>query len=298
MKEVVIVFGGESVESEISKKTALSIYKNIDREKFQASLVDYLNFNVQDLNENTVVFIAIHGKGGEDGEIQKILEQQNIPFTGSGYLSSTYCWDKEMSKKILIENSINTPEFLHVDNLDIDLKKDFFQNLNQSYFVKPTASGSSFGIKKINKLSDIREAVEEALKYSKSAIIERAFNYSEYTVSILKGVAFQPLEIVTNGNSVFYDYEAKYLSTLTRKELVTNEILSQELKDLALRAFDAHFCKTWGRGDIVSDGDKLAVIDLNTVPGFTELSLFPISAKAEGISFKQLITEIIADATN
>ena len=115
MKEVVIVFGGESVESEISKKTALSIYKNIDREKFQASLVDYLNFNVQDLNENTVVFIAIHGKGGEDGEIQKILEQQNIPFTGSGYLSSTYCWDKEMSKKILIENSINTPEFLHVD---------------------------------------------------------------------------------------------------------------------------------------------------------------------------------------
>ena len=298
MKEVVIVFGGKSVESEISKKTALSIYKNIDREKFQASLVDYLNFNVQDLNENTVVFIAIHGKAGEDGEIQKILEQQNIPFTGSGYLSSTYWWDKEMSKKILIENSINTPEFLHVDNLDIDLKKDFFQNLNQSYFVKPTASGSSFGIKKINKLSDIREAVEEALKYSKSAIIERAFNFSEYTVSILKGVAFQPLEIVTNGNSVFYDYEAKYLSTLTRKELVTNEILSQELKDLALRAFDAHFCKTWGRVDIVSDGDKLAVIDLNTVPGFTELSLFPISAKAEGISFKQLITEIIADATN
>ena len=143
---------------------------------------------------------------------------------------------------------------------------------------------------------NLDEAIVEARKYSKDVIIEKAYNFAEYTVGILKGEALQPLEIIAEDNEGFYDYEAKYLSKGTKKVEVVDKNIKEELKNIALKAFYKHGCQTWGRVDFVYDGKDLGVLEINTVPGFTEKSLFPLAAKMSGINYQELITNIIEDS--
>jgi D-alanine-D-alanine ligase len=296
MRSVIILCGGDSVESEISRQSAQGIIKNIDRSKFSAITQDINDFDMKSINKEALIFIAVHGKGGEDGNTQKILSKNNIRFTGSNEISTKKCWDKISSKILMVENKIPTPEFQVVKKEQrLNFNNEFFKS-NKSFFVKPNNNGSSFGVSKINRKKNLEKAISEARKYSEDVIIEKAYNHAEYTVGILKGEALTPLEIIAEDEKGFYNYEAKYLSKATKKVEVVDEEVKDELKKIALKAFYAHGCQTWGRVDFVSDGKNLGVLEINTVPGFTEKSLFPLAAKLSGINYQELITDIIEDS--
>ena len=296
MKSVIILYGGDSVESEISLQSAQGIIKNIDQTKFSATMQDIKDFDVRSINKEALIFIAVHGKDGEDGATQKLLSKNNIKFTGSDEISTRKCWDKISSKILMVENQIPTPEFQVISaNQKLDLEDEFFLK-NNSFFVKPNSNGSSFGVSKVDHKKNLEEAVKEARKYSKDVIIEKAYNSAEYTVGILKGEALQPLEIIAEDKEGFYDYEAKYLSKGTKKVEVVDNTIKDQLKNIALKAFYKHGCQTWGRVDFVYDGKDLGVLEINTVPGFTEKSLFPLAAKMSGINYQELITNIIEDS--
>ena len=296
MKSVIILYGGDSVESEISLQSAQGIIKNIDQTKFSATMQDIKDFDVRSINKEALIFIAVHGKDGEDGATQKLLSKNNIKFTGSDEISTKKCWDKISSKILMVENQIPTPEFQVISaNQKLDLEDEFFLK-NNSFFVKPNSNGSSFGVSKVDHKKNLEEAVKEARKYSKDVIIEKAYNSAEYTVGILKGEALQPLEIIAEDKEGFYDYEAKYLSKGTKKVEVVDNTIKDQLKNIALKAFYKHGCQTWGRVDCVYDGKDLGVLEINTVPGFTEKSLFPLAAKMSGINYQELITNIIEDS--
>lgn len=296
MKSVIILYGGDSVESEISLQSAQGIIKNIDQTKFFATMQDIKDFDVRSINKEALIFIAVHGKDGEDGATQKLLSKNNIKFTGSDEISTKKCWDKISSKILMVENQIPTPEFQVISaNQKLDLEDEFFLK-NNSFFVKPNSNGSSFGVSKVDHKKNLEEAVKEARKYSNDVIIEKAYNSAEYTVGILKGEALQPLEIIAEDKEGFYDYEAKYLSKGTKKVEVVDNTIKDQLKNIALKAFYKHGCQTWGRVDFVYDGKDLGVLEINTVPGFTEKSLFPLAAKMSGINYQELITNIIEDS--
>ena len=287
MRSVIILYGGDSVESQISLQSAEGIIKNIDQTKFSATMQDIKDFDVKSINKEALIFIAVHGKDGEDGNTQKLLSKNNIKFTGSDENSTKKCWDKISSKIRRTKCKIRCRK--------LDLKKDFFVK-NDSFFVKPNNNGSSFGVSKVDHKKNLGKAITEARKYSKDVIIEKAYNTAEYTVGILKGEALQPLEIIAEDNKGFYDFEAKYLSKATKKVEVVDKNIKKELKNIALKAFYKHGCQTWGRVDFVYDGENLGVLEINTVPGFTEKSLFPLAAKLSGINYQELITDIIEDS--
>ena len=244
-------------------------------------------------DKDSIIFIAIHGAGGEDGEIQKILKEKEITFTGSDQKSCENCWNKIRSKKILLDNQLPTPEFI-VASKDKKINADnSFLNYEDGFFVKPNCNGSSLGISKIKNKESLQDAINIASNFSEEVLIERAYNHSEYTVSILNGKALEPLKILPDPDRGFYDYEAKYESGETKKIDIDDRDLKEELKDIAIKAFSSHGCRVWGRVDFVSDGNNLGILEINTVPGFTEKSLFPLSAKKSGINYQELITIII-----
>ena len=296
MRNVIILYGGDSDEREISLQSAQGIVKNIDQTKFSATMQDIKDFDIESTNKKALIFIAVHGKDGEDGTTQKKLSENNIKFTGSDEISTKKCWDKISSKILMAENQIPTPEFKVIgSNQKLNLKDEFFIK-NNSFFVKPNNNGSSFGVSRVDHKKELEEAIAKARKYSGDVIIEKAYNSAEYTVGILKGEALQPLEIIAEDNKGFYDYEAKYLSKGTKKVEVVDKNIKENLKNIALKAFYKHGCQTWGRVDFVFDGENLGVLEINTVPGFTEKSLFPLAAKLSGINYQELITNIIEDS--
>ena len=294
MKRVEIIYGGASNEKEISYLTAKSIYEHIDTDLYNPGLTDLSKFDPDNFDNETIFFIAVHGEGGEDGKIQTLLENKKRKFTGSSSESCILTWDKVATKRILIANDILTPQFKSIKNNEhFDFNDSFFAE-NEHYFVKPNFNGSSYGISKVSD-KKFNEALKEAKNYSTEVIIEKSFNGPEYTVALLKGKSLTPLQILHDPIRGFYDYEAKYNSQNTQKIKIEDESIVKRLKEISEKVFDCLNCKTWARVDFVSEGEKLAVIEINSVPGFTAKSLFPLAAKYSGIEYKELISLIIED---
>ena len=294
MKRVEIIYGGASNEKEISYLTAKSIYEHIDTDLYNPGLTDLSKFDPDNFDNETIFFIAVHGEGGEDGKIQTLLENKKRKFTGSSAESCILTWDKVATKRALIANDILTPQFKSIKNNEhFDFNDSFFAE-NEHYFVKPNFNGSSYGISKVSD-KKFNEALKEAKNYSTEVIIEKSFNGPEYTVALLKGKPLTPLQILHDPIRGFYDYEAKYNSQNTQKIKIEDESIVKRLKEISEKVFDCLNCKTWARVDFVSEGEKLAVIEINSVPGFTAKSLFPLAAKYSGIEYKELISLIIED---
>ena len=294
MKRVEIIYGGASNEKEISYLTAKSIYEHIDTDLYNPGLTDLSKFDPDNFDNETIFFIAVHGEGGEDGKIQTQLENKKRKFTGSSSESCILTWDKVATKRALIANDILTPQFKSIKNNErFDFNDSFFAE-NEHYFVKPNFNGSSYGISKVSD-KKFNEALKEAKNYSNEVIIEKSFNGPEYTVALLKGKPLTPLQILHDPIRGFYDYEAKYNSQNTQKIKIEDESTVKRLKEISEKVFDCLNCKTWARVDFVSEGEKLAVIEINSVPGFTAKSLFPLAAKFSGIEYKELISLIIED---
>ena len=294
--KVAVLMGGWSAEREVSLKSGTAVLNALLEKNVDAHKIDVKRETIfDDLRKGQFdrVFIVLHGPGGEDGVIQSVLEVLQLPYTGSGVLASALAMDKLRSKELLQGAGLPTPAYMKLEETT-DMSY-VGATLGFPVMVKPTLEGSSIGMSKVAEEGSLENAWRIASKFGDGVLAEQWIQGKEYTVSILGRVALPAIRLETKRD--FYDYAAKYDDDDTQYHCpcgLTEEEESQ-LQRLALSAFDAVGAKGWGRVDIMSDEEgKPSVIELNTVPGMTSHSLVPMAAKAKGLSFNELVLNILS----
>tara|TARA_B100001248_G_C27391118_1_gene462394 strand:+ start:126 stop:1040 length:915 start_codon:yes stop_codon:yes gene_type:complete len=299
-KKILVLSGGISKERAISLDTGIQVAKELKKHGYIVKICEPDN----DLERNIkvfkphIIFNALHGQFGEDGYIQTILERFQIPYTHSGVVASSIAMDKEISKKIFIKNKINTPKFLtySYDIKNSDLIKKINKSLKFPVVVKPLNEGSSVNVyicgkKKIIKILSI-------LKNYKKVMIEEFIGGREIQVAIMGNKKLGAIELVPKRK--FYDYEAKYNSKANTRHIIPVELPRNRLKQLMSIALKAHKkigCSGVTRSDFKYFEGKFYLLEINTQPGMTKLSLVPEIAHYKGISFIKLIEWILKDAS-
>ena len=307
-REITVLMGGWSAEREISLKTGKAVTNSIRSLGLKVRDIDLISPDEIEkiINSLDLVFIALHGRGGEDGYIQKILEENKIQFTGSSSGACEVAMNKAETKKIWRDLSLPTPDFVEVRNAGTpNLETIPFLSgendvspLEASFVVKPAREGSSFGISIVHPegKTSLEDAMKEAIKYDDILIVEAFVEGDEITVPILGEEILTPITI--KPKNLFYDFEAKYLSEDT--EYLKSDLNPEEfsaVKEFSLNAFSCLGCEGWGRVDLIKDrNNNFQIIEVNTVPGLTETSLVPKSASFKGIDFNSLITRILNTA--
>jgi D-alanine-D-alanine ligase len=300
-EKITVLMGGMSAEREVSLDSGKACAKALTELGFDVTSLDAKDDFIEKLikNKPDKVFNALHGKFGEDGSIQGLLEHLKIPYTHSGILSSAIAMDKLTSKKIFKDAKINTPEYLVVKNLE-DFKKS---KIGYPCVVKPNDEGSSVGVYIFNQLKKSNEdTVISLLKKYNFLILEKYIPGREIQVAVMGSKALGAIEIIPTRS--FYDYEAKYSSSAKTKHVIPvsmNESDYKKILDTALQAHNTLGCKGVTRSDFrynESDKDnKIYILEVNTQPGMTNLSLVPEIANYYGISFNELVEWIINDAS-
>ena len=293
IKKIALLSGGDSEERDISIKSGLAVYQALKNLNYEVSLIDPKNSNLCSLVNFDAAFICLHGKNGEDGKVQSLLELLKVPFTGSASTASMLAMNKFYSKLIWNDRALKTPQFLILNKTNLDYKK-IITKLGDPFIVKPSSSGSSFGINLVKNKDDLISAFTDAFKYDSIVIAEEFIVGREFTVSILGNKSLGVLEI--SSKNEFYDYNAKYVSneTVFSKPTDLNPTVLEEMENIALSAFTSIGCSGWGRVDFMMDKRfNLHLIEVNTVPGMTDHSLFPLAAKHAGLSFEQTVHHIV-----
>lgn len=241
-----------------------------------------------------VVFIAMHGPNGEDGKVQGFLDLVGVPYTGSGVLASSLGIDKIYSRTLFSQAGLDVPRYIIVKKSQNSER--VWQKLKPPIFVKPRFQGSSVGTSKVNTKKEFKKALKKAYAYDDWAIIEEYLDGTEVTCAILGNEnpkALPLVEIVPKKE--YFDYEAKYNPNLT-DEIVPARItknLTKKAQEAALVAYKSIGCRGFGRVDMIIRGNKVYVLEINTIPGLTPVSLFPKAAKAAGLSYERLLDKII-----
>lgn len=296
--KVAVLMGGRSAEREISLQTGAEVLASLRRQGVDAWKIDAGDTVVSDLTGGGFerVFIALHGRGGEDGVIQGALEAMNLPYTGSNVLGSALSMDKVRCKWIWQSLGLPTPDFRHVRRLQ-DLE-GVVEELGLPLMMKPVHEGSSCGAGKVVSAEGLQEAWLNAVGYDDDVMCEQWMPGGDYTVTVLNGRALPAIKIETDRD--FYDYQAKYLDEDTRYLCPCGlpQELEDEMAEIALDAFDSIGASGWGRVDLLLDGDgRPYLIDVNTVPGMTGHSLVPMAARQAGIDFDKLVLEVLDTST-
>ncbi|QJC34847.1 D-alanine--D-alanine ligase [Enterobacteriaceae endosymbiont of Donacia piscatrix] len=300
--KIVVLFGGNSLEREISLKSGKSILNILKKSGINAIGIDPIKFPLLYLNKYGFkkAFIALHGKGGEDGVIQSILEYLNIPYTGSGVLSSAITINKFLTKIIWKEHGLpiiyphlllNKKKFTKKNYLIIEQK---ILKIKFPVIIKPNCNGSSLGIFKINHKDDLFNALEKSFIYDDNILIEQYIKGTEYSIGILNNKMLPPIRI--EYSNIFYDYQSKYCLNNTKYFCPSglNKSKEKELENIILKAWKVLNCKVWGRIDVILDENKnFQLLEINTIPGMTPKSLYPIAAQKAGLSFYNLIMKIL-----
>ncbi len=307
--KIAILYGGFSSEREISLKTGYAVYKNLSKWKdFKVSLVDIKKENcINQLlklkkQKVDIVFIALHGKFGEDGRLQTILESIGLKYTGCGIIPSMIGMNKYLTKLLLKYNQIPTPEFkvlnlennTEVNKVDLNFLKE--KNFSFPLVIKPTSEGSTIGTSIVNNYRSLLSAIKLARKYDNTIIIEKYIKGKEITVPILNGEVLPLIEIVPKLNK-FYDYKSKY-QIGGSKHLIPpriDKITYDRIKNIAIKTAKIIGCEILCRIDTILDEKNNIpyVLEVNTIPGMTETSLLPEAAKYQGISFPELVRKIV-----
>ena len=292
---VVVLAGGHSAEREISLRSGRAVHESMLRSGLNAALVDTADSQWMEAVQSAgLVFVALHGPGGEDGTVQGALQCLKLRHTGSGVMGSAIAMDKLRTKLLWAGQGLPTPTFEVVDNAS-DLSQ-VFARLGEC-IVKPVCEGSSIGMMRASSEQELVEAVAGATRYGVS-MAERWVVGSEYTVAIVGDQALPAIRLETNNR--FYDFQAKYQSNDTRYICPCGLDSEQEqaLQALALRAFRAVGCSGWGRVDVMRDGasGEFQLLEVNTIPGMTDHSLVPMAARAMGWSFDELVLRIMWQA--
>lgn len=292
---VAVLLGGWSAEREVSLNSGGEVLAALQRRGVDAHPVDPAEQGLDALRRYDRAFIALHGRGGEDGVIQGALEALGLPYTGSGVLASALGMDKHRSKLLWLGLGLPTPPFapLHAGT---DWE-GVVAALGLPLMIKPVREGSSIGMAKVERAEDLKPAWEAAAAFDAEVIAERWVQGAEYTVSVLRGEALPVIRLETPHS--FYDFEAKYRANDTRYlcPCGLEPAAEQEMQALAVEAFAAVQGRGWGRVDIMRDGDgRLWLLEVNTVPGMTDHSLVPMAAREAGIDFDELCWRILADS--
>ena len=297
MKEVCVLYGGNSSEREVSLKSGKFIHKSLVKNGYKAHLIDYADLTeLEKLKDFNLVFIALHGEEGESGILQSKMDKAGIDYTGSGFEACKNSWDKEICKNILRQNNLPTPDFSVYKTFQeiIESKNKIEEQFQEGVFIKPCKEGSSIDIIKVTDFSksDLEKIKVDLVDRERKFLVERFIEGREFTVGFLNDHILEPLEIITKRE--FYDYEAKYdddETQIIKADLDENDL--DTLKEIAKSCFNVFGLSRWGRVDILQDQKgNFFVLELNTVPGMTDHSLFPYAASLKGFSFDELVNEI------
>ena len=295
--KVAVMMGGKSAEREVSLKSGAAVLAALRSCGVDAHSFDPRDKPLEALHAEGYrrVFIALHGRGGEDGTLQSALDLLAIPYTGSGVLASALAMDKWRSKLVWQASGLPVPEYVV-----LDAASDFAAveaRLGLPLFVKPSNEGSSIGISKVKQAGGLRAAFELASRYDPCVIAEQYLGGGEFTVGILAGEALPVIRIVPA--TEFYDYDAKYLRDDTEYRIPSGlgDQREREMRDLALRAFAVLGGRGWGRMDLMLDAaGRMFCLEANTSPGMTDHSLVPMAARSAGIAFPQLVLKLLEEA--
>jgi D-alanine--D-alanine ligase len=306
---VAVLMGGDSPERDVSLLSGLRVMQALDPEKYDTVAVDPALFKgggefwgLQELltrERPDVAFIALHGKHGEDGAVQGLLELLGIPYTGSGVLPSALAMNKHAAKIVFREAGLTTPAGLLVSDCEGDTLERIRRRLSLPLMVKPNQGGSTLGATRVFDWGELHRALRKALAYDESVLVEELIEGVEVSVPVLgrrDPQALPPVEIAPK--SGYYDFQAKYVPGATEEIVparLPNEIL-QLLQETAIAAHLALGCRGMSRVDMIVRETTPYVLEVNTVPGLTPTSLLPRSAEAAGISFAELIGRILSDA--
>jgi D-alanine-D-alanine ligase len=293
-----VIMGGTSSEREISILTGNEIIKNLDTDRYEVIKIEINTRKelIEKVQENSIDFalLALHGKFGEDGGAQAILESLGIPYSGCGVVSSMLCMDKGISKKLMKAEKINTPNWTCIKKHQ-EINYNSLKEMGYPLIVKPVNGGSSLGTVLINNEEEVMDGVLKALDFDEEVIIEKYISGIEITCSILEKKLLPVLCI--KPKSSFFDYRAKYQWNEAEEVVIEldNE-LKYKLEALCMQCWDLFKCEVYARIDVIISENTPYVLEVNTLPGMTENSLFPKSAKAAGMEFRELLDTIIASS--
>ena len=286
---IVVLMGGRSSEREISLKTGNAVaraLRELGHEVIEMDLTDDLPCRILDLKPDKV-FIALHGPYGEDGRVQGMLDILGIPYVGSGVLGSAVAMDKDVTKRILRSEGLPTPDWVCVRKGE-EVTWDRFPAV-----VKPADQGSSVGLKVVKNREEMSEAIKELFSLTEKVLVEEFIGGRDMTVGVLKERPLPVIEI--RPKKGIYDYESKYTKGMTEYVFLEDEDLSRKLKDLAMRTHRLLGLKDMSRIDFrVTDRGDPYILEVNTIPGMTELSLFPMACRRAGLDFKEMLSIIVS----
>ncbi|HAQ87030.1 MAG: D-alanine--D-alanine ligase [Pseudomonas sp.] len=291
---VAVLYGGKSAEREVSLKSGAAVLAAL-----QSAGVDAFGIDVDDqlltrLSSERIdrAFIVLHGRGGEDGSMQGLLECAGIPYTGSGILASALAMDKLRTKQVWQSLGLPTPRHaVLASEADCRAAAD---GLGFPLIVKPAHEGSSIGMAKVAGIDELIAAWRAASLYDSQVLVEQWIQGPEFTIATLRGKVLPPIGLGTP--HTFYDYDAKYVANDTQYRIPCglDAAKEQELKDLSARACEAVGIQGWARVDVMQDNSgAFWLLEVNTVPGMTDHSLVPMAARAAGLDFQQLVLAIL-----
>ena len=292
--KVAVLMGGRSAERDISIASGEAVLDALIRQGIDAYKVDADLTVCKQLHSANYdrAFVMLHGRGGEDGEIQGLLQSLAIPYTGSDITGSALSINKMLSKQLWVQQGLPTAAFEQVTNeSDIDA---LVEKLGLPMFIKPVNEGSSLGMSKVHFISELIDAIELATKFDAEVIAERWIDGEEYTVAVLGQIALPVIQLKTPND--FYDFEAKYQADTTEYLCPCGLTEQQEeyCQKLAIKAFNGLRMKGWGRVDFMRDkAGQFYLLEANSVPGMTDHSLVPMAAKQAGLNFDNLVWKIL-----
>jgi D-alanine-D-alanine ligase len=297
-EKIAVLYGGDSAERDVSLNSGLAIANGLEQAGFTVVLMDTKIVQLTELKEQNIdrVFIALHGRGGEDGCLQGALEYLGVPYTGSNVLGSSLSMDKVRSKQIFEACGLPTAPFIVVNKTGFSalVLDKILVDLGGKVMVKPANEGSSIGMAQAQTVEQLHNALTDAFGFDNQVLLEAWIDGPEYTVAVLGDEVLPIIHMETPRE--FYDYEAKYQSTSTQYHCPCglSESDEAEVKVLALKAFHATGAEGWGRVDVMRNNKGTwQLLEVNTVPGMTETSLVPKAAKIFGLNFSELVTRIL-----
>jgi len=299
---VALLAGGKSAERDVSLKSGDQVYQALDKEKYDILRYDPRDDLVrlaQDCSTIDVALIILHGRMGEDGTIQGLLDSLGIPYQGSGVLGSAIAMNKVLTKQLYVQAGIATAPYVVVDREQPDGgMKTILETLSVPVVVKPEHEGSSIGLSIVKNGADLADALELGYRYDRRCLVERYIAGTEITGGVLGNETLQALplvEIIPGEQYEFFDYAAKYTPGASHEicPARVSEDITRRAQDLALRAHRALHCRGYSRTDMIVSGEDIFVLETNTIPGMTQTSLLPQAAAAAGLSFSALLDRLI-----
>jgi len=298
---IALLSGGKSAERAVSLQSGEQVFRALDKSRYEILRYDPatdLPLLVNEAKGIDVALIILHGRQGEDGTIQGLLDSLDIPYQGSGVLGSAIAMNKIVSKQLYVQAGLPTPAFIVAGKSNPPQVSVFVEELGLPVVVKPEHEGSSIGLTIVREQKDLQSALDKAWVFDRRCVVEKYIKGIEITAGVLGNedlLALPVIEICPGEGYEYFDYEAKYLPGATQEICPAriSEELTEKSQQYARRAHKALHCKGYSRTDMILSGEDLYVLETNTIPGMTTTSLFPQAAAKAGIEFPQLLDRLI-----